>query len=154
MSETNTISRNSETNAQPFSSEMDFMNAFWVLWNLIGRYNTRILNDKIDLDIREFTVLSYLQQSSWTPANLASEMAIPRYEMSRVLASLEDKGAIIRTPTPSDRRSVQISSSDEGNEIWNKGVKIVQDSLKPYISEMQGDFNELTRLMRQLIERF
>jgi DNA-binding MarR family transcriptional regulator len=47
-------------------------------------------------------------------SELARREAVTAPTMSRVLASLDDQGLVIRTPDPNDARGVRIVLSDEG----------------------------------------
>jgi DNA-binding MarR family transcriptional regulator len=50
-------------------------------------------------------------------SELARREAVTAPTMSRVLASLDEQGLVIRTPDPNDARGVQIVLSDAGAEV-------------------------------------
>ena len=56
------------------------------------------LREDCGLDLKEFIAAGYLQATPTQPAQLAAELQMPRYEVSRLLGSLEQKGFVQRTP--------------------------------------------------------
>ena len=59
-------------------------------------------------------LLSLLPEQQWTPAKLASHAGVSRATLSGLLRTLEKAEWIVRKPSDSDKRSVQIEISSSG----------------------------------------
>lgn len=146
---TNTADANVTT--EPISPEMEYMNMMWLTWNATSKHTQVALREVCGLDHREFTTLRFLQTQVWTPAALAAELSIPRYEMSRVLATLEERHCITRHPTPTDRRSVQIRITEEGRKLWREGVTAVQKAIRPRVEGLEDEINAISGNLKKVL---
>lgn len=68
------------------------------------------------MSMGEDPVLDYLSrhEEGMSPSELAKCLGYSRPRMTRILDSLEEKGYVVRTPDPEDRRRVVATCTDEG----------------------------------------
>lgn len=84
----------------------------------VGRLNRRIRlasNDVPPLQLS--TLVSIEQHGPLRLGELAQREAVTAPTMTRVLASLDERGLIVRTPDPDDARSVRVALSEEGRTV-------------------------------------
>lgn len=101
-------------------------------------------------------VLLNIDMENGTPStSLGPQMGMEPTSLSRILKSMEEKGAIYREKNPNDGRSVLIKLTDYGREsrITSKEhVILFNQAVKNNISEEKLKcFFEVTRIINELI---
>jgi DNA-binding MarR family transcriptional regulator len=84
----------------------------------VGRLHRRIRlasNDVPPLQLS--TLVSIEQHGPLRLGELAGREAVSAPTMTRVLAGLDERGLIVRTPDPQDARSVRVSLSEQGRMV-------------------------------------
>ncbi|WP_433282472.1 MarR family winged helix-turn-helix transcriptional regulator [Pseudonocardia xinjiangensis] len=83
---------------------------------VVGRLHRRIrIDGRESIPPLQLSALVTVEQHGpLRLSELARREAVTAPTMSRVLASLDDQGLVIRTPDPNDARGVRIVLSDEG----------------------------------------
>jgi DNA-binding MarR family transcriptional regulator len=84
----------------------------------VGRLHRRIRlasNDVPPLQLS--TLVSIEEHGPLRLGELAAREAVTAPTMTRVLAGLDERGLIVRTPDPEDARSVRVSLSEQGHAI-------------------------------------
>jgi DNA-binding MarR family transcriptional regulator len=83
---------------------------------VVGRLNRRIRIDGRESipPLQLSTLVTVEQHGPLRLSELARREAVTAPTMSRVLASLDEQGLVIRTPDPNDARGVRIVLSDQG----------------------------------------
>jgi DNA-binding MarR family transcriptional regulator len=84
----------------------------------VGRLHRRIrlaTNDIPPLQLS--TLVSIEEHGPLRLGELAAREAVTAPTMTRVLAGLDERGLIVRTPDPEDARSVRVSLSDVGRRV-------------------------------------
>lgn len=137
----------------PPSSPLELLTALWNLWQSLMADGAERLREECGLDLKEFIAASYLQAAPAHPAELAERMQMPRYEVSRLLRSLEDKGLARRTRDGVDRRQVVVELTPGGLEAWQRGLRTAEQVTAPYLAglsegQRQDLLLTLTRLTR------
>jgi len=101
-------------------------------------------------------VLLNIDFENGTPSTaLGPQMGMEPTSLSRILKTMEDKGAICREKNPEDGRSVLIKLTDYGKEmreISKKSVLTFNEKVREHLSqEKLNNFFEVTEKINQLI---
>lgn len=84
-----------------------------------------------------------------TPAELADRCQVTRAGMTSRLDRLEADGLVVRTPDPNDRRSVIITATPAGQELWDRVVdrwgRGEQELFTGLTAKQMTQLNELMR---------
>lgn len=113
---------------------MQFLVGCWEVWHALAGPGDQELRRAHGLGLREFIALSHLQAQPTTPARLARQLGLPRYEVSRLLAQLETLGAVTRSRASGDARQVQVSVTPAGHALWNAALEHVQALVRPALA--------------------
>ncbi len=70
-----------------------------------------------ELSDSQLAALAALEKHTMTPGELAEHEKVQPPSITRVIASLEDRGLIQRMPHPSDRRQVVLTVTVQGREV-------------------------------------
>lgn len=116
---------------------IQLLEALWLLWQSLASEGEAALQHDLKLDLRSFIVLSHLQEHAYQSAELAAQLMLKRYEMSRLLGSLEQKGLITRTAsTPGDRRRVTVTLTPSGRQAWQRGIQTAEQVTRQYLAHL------------------
>ena len=84
----------------------------------IGAWMQRVAQDWLVLELTHIAAMNTLARfGPMTPGELAAHEMVQPPSMSRVLASLEDRGLVVRAPHPTDGRQVIVALTDAGNTL-------------------------------------
>lgn len=87
----------------------------------VGRLARRIRLATNDIPPLQLSALATLDKHGpLRSGELAQREAVTAPTMTRVLAALVDRGLIVRTPDPSDARSVLVSLSPQGSAVLSR----------------------------------
>lgn len=70
-----------------------------------------------ELSDSQLAALAALEKHTMTPGELAEHEKVQPPSITRVIASLEERGLIQRMPHPSDRRQVVLTVTDQGRDV-------------------------------------
>jgi DNA-binding MarR family transcriptional regulator len=70
-----------------------------------------------ELSDSQLAALAALEKRTMTPGELAEYEKVQPPSITRVIASLEERGLIQRMPHPSDRRQVVLTVTDQGRDV-------------------------------------
>jgi DNA-binding MarR family transcriptional regulator len=89
-----------------------------------------VRGDVRNLATRQLAVflICYLTDDKQTMHGLADQLRIPTPSVTRTLDRLEELGLALRQPDPTDRRSVLVSRTVQGNAFLRDLSKIVADA--------------------------
>ncbi|MDV6374181.1 MarR family winged helix-turn-helix transcriptional regulator [Deinococcus arenicola] len=123
------------------SPELHFLTALWDTWQALTTVGEARLRAGHGLDLRGFVALSYLQAGPQQPAELARELGVPRYEVSRVLAALDALGAITRErmtreSEDTDARGVIVRITPAGRERWAAALHTIRALTGPPLAHL------------------
>lgn len=85
------------------------------------------------------TIMEIGLNQSLTVKELASKMMLDKSTVSRQVDNLVKAGLISRKIPESDRRTVQITLSDKGAEIYGTMNEVINDQFKTVFSEIKED---------------
>lgn len=84
----------------------------------VGRLHRRIRLASNDIPPLQLSTLVSIEEfGPLRLGDLAAREAVTAPTMTRVLAGLDERGLIVRTPDPEDARSVRVSLSDAGRGV-------------------------------------
>jgi DNA-binding MarR family transcriptional regulator len=87
----------------------------------VGRLHRRVRLATNDVPPLQLSALATLDRSGvLRSGELAQREAVTAPTMTRVLASLAERGLVLRTPDPSDARSVLVRLSEEGAQTLHR----------------------------------
>lgn len=96
----------------PIAVEADLVTR---LRSVVGRLHRRLRLVTDDLPPLQFSVLATLERhGTLRSGELAQREAVTAPTMTRVLATLAERGLVSRAPDPGDARSVKVSISPDG----------------------------------------
>ena len=72
------------------------------------------------LSFNEAMVCNLIHRGCCTAGALCEQTKILKSQMNTILSSLEKRGIITRTPSPTDRRKVEIRFLDEGYALYRR----------------------------------
>lgn len=125
------------------SPEVQFLMGCWEIWHALSGPGDQALRQSHGLSLREFIALSHVQAQPTTPAGLARQLGLPRYEVSRLLAQLEALGTVTRARTRGDARQVQVSVTPAGRESWEAALEEVRALVRPVLGRLGPALPEL-----------
>ncbi|CAM3827149.1 MarR family winged helix-turn-helix transcriptional regulator [Deinococcus frigens] len=125
--------------AELHSPELQFLTALWDTWQALTTVGEARLRERHGLDLRGFIALSYLQGGPQQPADLARELGVPRYEVSRVLSALDALGAVTRQRTETDGRGVMVHITPAGRERWAAALHTVRALTGPPLAPLGAE---------------
>jgi DNA-binding MarR family transcriptional regulator len=73
-----------------------------------------------ELSDSQLAALAALEKHTMTPGELAEHEKVQPPSITRVIASLEERGLIQRMPHPSDRRQVVLTVTEQGRDVVRK----------------------------------
>lgn len=131
--------------------------AMWQLQVHAGRVVVRLCESEFGVTRREWRVLAQLaREEGVLSSQLAERAGLDRARTSRALGSLEDKGLVVRTPRPGNRREVLVHLSAAGRALYAAllpRVGAVNRELLSVLSETEARQleNLLSRLQAQAV---
>lgn len=134
-----------------YAPPIQLLTAIWNLWQSLAAEGTARLREECGLELKEFIAVSYLQAKPAYPAWLADEMQMPRYEVSRLLGNLEQKGFVQRTRDPADGRQVLVALTPDGLSAWQTGLRTTERITRPYLAGLgEQELRDLIRTLTNL----
>lgn len=124
-------------------------------WQAVAKlYNERAA--KHDSTMATAFVLLNIDYENGTPSTaLGPSMGMEPTSLSRILKTMEEKGAIIREKNPDDGRSVIIKLTDYGKEmraVSRESVIIFNNAIREHITEQELEaFFKVTSTINKLI---
>ncbi|EYB68088.1 hypothetical protein DEIPH_ctg027orf0021 [Deinococcus phoenicis] len=137
---------------QPPAAELTFLTALWAAWQALTTRGEAELRARHDLDLRAFIALAYVQGGADQPAQLARELGVPRYEVSRVLHALEARGAVTRTSAQADARRVTVTVTPQGAALWAQALDTVRAVTGPPLAALGPRADALTHGLHALAQ--
>lgn len=116
-----------------------FMRLAFVAQHVVGPVGENAIA-KHGIQQGEFDVLASLRRGgepyARTPSALSAELMMSRAGMTKRVDSLETAGLVARTPSAEDRRSLQITLTDEGRRVVDEALEDLVDQLGTLMSRL------------------
>ncbi len=91
--------------------------------------------------------------AAMTPRELAEHEKVQPPSMTRVIAALESRGLILRSPHPTDRRQVILSVTPEGKSLVNQARRRRDAWLAMRLTELTGKELATLRAAAPILEK-
>ncbi|MFD4550862.1 MarR family winged helix-turn-helix transcriptional regulator [Streptomyces sp. NPDC058466] len=123
--------------------------------DLTSRASARLEQD-FRLPASWFEVLLWLyhQGGPLSATDLGSCALISRSQVSRVIDSLQSRGLATRAPSAIDARSVEVSITPEGRDLFERADQARREALAPALTDKldPAELEELARILLKLKE--
>jgi DNA-binding MarR family transcriptional regulator len=107
-----------------------------------------------ELSDTQLAALAALEKhSAMTPGELAEHEKVQPPSITRVIASLEERGLIERMPHPSDRRQVVLTVTDQGRDVVRTLRKLREAWLAQRLRELDPAERAVLREALPILEK-
>ncbi|MGX1849512.1 MarR family winged helix-turn-helix transcriptional regulator [Streptomyces sp. NPDC055299] len=114
----------------------------------------RVLTKAHDLPVSWFEVMLWLASSpDPVPASvLGNSTMLSRSQVSRVVDALQGRGLVVRTPSARDARSVEVSLTPAGHQLFEEADATRRTCLAPVFTDLldQEDLEALGTVWKKL----
>ena len=133
----------------------------YVLWQLQAAARgpvVRLCEAEFGITRREWRMLAQLADSEGMPSSaLAERAALDRAQTSRAVSALVQKGLVVRTPRPGNRREVLLHLTERGRALYAAllpRVAAINQELLSVLSETEvATLDALVQRLRAQAER-
>lgn len=122
----------------------------------VMRLARRLRSTRVDnaLTLTQLAALATLDlHGPLTPGELAAHERVQPPSMTRVVAALEERGLLVRTPHASDRRQVLLTPSEAGRRLLDEDRRRRDQWMAQRLRELSPDERELLRRAAAVLER-
>ena len=126
------------------------------LRDAIYRFNRRSRQTRPvgDLTVAQFSALTSLELGgALTPSELAETERVQPPTMTKLVARLEDRGLVQRTPHPTDRRQVILSTTEDGRAMLARYERARDEWLCRRLAELGQEEREVLRRAAEILQR-
>ncbi|MFD0884634.1 MarR family winged helix-turn-helix transcriptional regulator [Streptosporangium algeriense] len=99
------------------------------------------------------TLVAVERHSGITPGELAEHEKVQPPSMTRVIAVLEERGLVSRTPHPSDRRQVSVSVTERGSALLKEERRRKEAWLTQRLKELSPEERAVLRQAAPILEK-
>jgi DNA-binding MarR family transcriptional regulator len=126
------------------------------LRDAITRLNRRLRQERPlgDLTVTQLSALTSLRLGgALTPRELSEAERVQPPTMTKIVAKLEERGLVRRTPHPTDGRQVLLSPSDDGVAVLDDYQRVRDEWLAGKLAELSPDERDTVARAAALLER-
>jgi DNA-binding MarR family transcriptional regulator len=126
------------------------------LRDAIYRFNRRSRQTRPvgDLTVAQLSALTSLELGgALTPSELAEAERVQPPTMSKLVARLEERGLVQRTPHPTDRRQVILSVTEPGQAMLAQFERARDEWLSRRLAELTAEEREILRRAAEILSR-
>jgi DNA-binding MarR family transcriptional regulator len=126
------------------------------LRDAIYRFNRRSRQTRPvgDLTVAQLSALTSLELGgALTPSELAEIERVQPPTMTKLVAKLEERGLVRRTPHPTDRRQVILSVTEPGQVILAQFERARDEWLTRRLAELSTEEREILRRAAEILHR-
>ena len=134
----------------PTSQPLRFLNAYWQLWQALAARAEVRLSQRHGLDLRAFMALGYLQGGVSSPGELAVQLGLPRYVITRTLDALSRLEAVQRVTDDQDARRQRVNVTPAGRSLWEAALQTTVTVCEGPLSALGPRLDILTALLEEL----
>ena len=102
-------------------SEQRIIDKFWEffppVWHCVRAHIRHEATENFDITVGQFHILRRIRQGADSVSKLADDRHTSRPAISRSVDMLVNRGMVLRTQNPADRRNVQLSLTVEGQSL-------------------------------------
>jgi DNA-binding MarR family transcriptional regulator len=122
----------------------------------VVRLNRRLRGQRADhsITLTQLAALSTLKKHGpLTPGELAAYEKVQPPSMTRVLAALEERGLVDRSPHPSDGRQALVELTEAGRDLLEQEVRMREAWLSRRLAELTAEERAVLSAASELIDR-
>ena len=123
----------------------------------VMRLRRRLANERDpanDLSIPVMAVLGALfRHGELTVGELASIERVQPPTMTKIVGKLEERGLVVRTPHPTDRRQVILSATERGRAVYAQFEKARNEWLALQLAELTPDERDTLERAAQILRQ-
>jgi DNA-binding MarR family transcriptional regulator len=126
------------------------------LRDAITRLNRRLRQERPvgDLTVTQLSALTSLRiGGALTPRELSEAERVQPPTMTKIVAKLEERGLISRTPHPTDGRQVLLSPSDQGLAVLEDYQRVRDEWLAGKLADLSAQERDTVARAAALLER-
>ncbi len=140
---------------QPNTLDDMLLYQLWHVQAAAGRTVMRMCETEYGISRREWRMLAQLaRDEGQTSSALAERAALDRAQTSRVVGRLVEKGLVVRTPRPSNRREVVLQLTESGRALYAALLPRVARINRDLLSTLsEAEVTALEDLLRRLRAR-
>jgi DNA-binding MarR family transcriptional regulator len=122
----------------------------------ITRLNRRLRQARAvgDLTFSQLSALTSLQLAgALTPRELADVERVQPPTMTKIVGKLEDRGLVVRTPHPTDRRQVILAATEQGRAVYAQFEKARNVWLALQLAELTPEDRDTLERAAQILQQ-
>ncbi|MFI7539754.1 MarR family winged helix-turn-helix transcriptional regulator [Actinoplanes sp. NPDC049599] len=122
----------------------------------ITRLNRRLRQARAvgDLTFSQLSALTSLQLAgALTPRELADTERVQPPTMTKIVGKLEERGLVVRTPHPTDRRQVILAATEQGRFVYAQFEKARNEWLARQLVELTPDERDTLERAAQILQQ-
>jgi DNA-binding MarR family transcriptional regulator len=122
----------------------------------ITRLNRRLRQARAvgDLTFSQLSALTSLQLAgALTPRELADVERVQPPTMTKIVGKLEERGLVVRTPHPTDRRQVILSATEQGRAVYAQFEKARNEWLARQLVELTPEERDTLERAAQILQQ-
>ncbi|MER5702517.1 MarR family winged helix-turn-helix transcriptional regulator [Micromonospora sp. NPDC020750] len=126
------------------------------LRDAITRLNRRVRQARPvgDLTVTQLSALTSLRLAgALTPRELADVERVQPPTMTKIVAKLEERGLVLRTPHPTDRRQVILSASEGGQAVLDQFERVRDEWLAHRLAELTESDRETLQRASEILQQ-
>ncbi len=95
----------------------------------------RLLECSTELSLSQYRVLAAVADGGERATHLARALALAKPTVTAAVDGLVERGLMLRTPVPGDRRSVRIALTEEGQRVLEEAEVAMIQRLRSVVDE-------------------
>jgi DNA-binding MarR family transcriptional regulator len=99
------------------------VDSFWEtyppLWRIIQAHIRQVAAEQFDITVEQFHMIRHIRRGHDSVSKLAEARNISRPAVSKAVDLLANRGLIVRTTDPQDRRHMKLDLTAEGNTLMD-----------------------------------
>jgi DNA-binding MarR family transcriptional regulator len=122
----------------------------------IMRLNRRLRQARAvgDLTFSQLSALTSLQLAgALTPRELADVERVQPPTMTKIVGKLEERGLVVRTPHPTDRRQVILAATEQGRAVYAQFEKARNEWLARQLVELSPEERDTLERAAQILQQ-
>lgn len=127
-----------------------------LLREAITRLNRRVRQARPvgDLTFSQLSALTSLQLAgALTPRELADVERVQPPTMTKIVGKLEDRGLVVRTPHPTDRRQVILAATEQGRTVYAQFERVRDEWLAGRLAELTDSERDTLEHAAEILRR-
>lgn len=126
------------------------------LRDALTRLNRRVRQARPvgDLTVTQLSALTSLRLAgALTPRELADTERVQPPTMTRIVAKLEERGLVCRTPHPTDGRQVILAATEGGRAVLDQFERVRDEWLANRLADLDDEERDTLRRAAEILQR-